>query len=109
MRSRSIPRHPHSSLRPLDTSVDSRGRSATKRSRSRSRSVSRAHSDAGSESSGMHILSMASEVSPSTVQEYMDVIEPNVHESSICTEEITGPAIQEMKENELFARKAGIN
>ena len=38
-----------------------------------------------------------------------DEIEPNVHHNAIMTLEIDGPVIAEMKENELFARRAGIN
>ena len=36
-------------------------------------------------------------------------IEPNVHHDAIMTLEVEGPVIAEMKENEMFARKAGIN
>ena len=36
-------------------------------------------------------------------------IEPNVHQGAIMALEIRGPVIAEMKENEMFAREAGIN
>lgn len=38
-----------------------------------------------------------------------DEVEPNVHHNAIMTLEVDGPVIAEMKENEMFARKAGIN
>lgn len=36
-------------------------------------------------------------------------LEPNVHHNAIMTTEIQCPVVAEMKQNELFARKAGIN
>jgi hypothetical protein len=36
-------------------------------------------------------------------------VEPNVHHNAIMTTEIICPVIAEMKENELFAKKNGIN
>jgi hypothetical protein len=36
-------------------------------------------------------------------------VEPNVHHNAIVNTEIQCPAIVEMKENELFAKKAGVN
>jgi hypothetical protein len=36
-------------------------------------------------------------------------VEPNVHHNAIMTTEIECPVIAEMKENELYAKKNGMN
>ncbi len=70
----------------------------------RSRSVSQTRSTRSGRSTRSAVSAMSATSSLGTME-----VEPNVHHNAILTTAIECEVIAEMKENELFARKAGIN
>jgi len=92
-------------------SVSSRGKSSAPRARSNSRT---SYSRDGNKSRTYSVSSRGQRRSSvsngvrSVCSGQLEV-EPNVHHNAIMTTEIICPVIAEMKENELFAKKNGIN